>query len=207
MFCSRNFALRRQLTHSKAFFCSQEKCYIIKTSDKGKTVVTDVQIMKKFRENQSMQLKHSALKEKFWKKIILLLKQGQRETTAFVKKLKIDEKFVHFTTIQTVKWKTNISIIQDKLEPTKIKQQVAIFRDSEMLKKFMEWPGILLIYSRIAFNRAHHYFGIFMKSATRYKLESVLIWSWTNGKFVVLRVLRFIHEAYFDKSPKKIGNS
>ena len=207
MISSRYFFLRRQMTQSKAFFCSQEKCYIIKTNDKGKTVVTDLEIMKNFRKNQSMQLKHSALKESFWKRIIILLKQGQRETAAFVKKFKIDEKFIQFTTNQTLKWKTNISILQDKFEPAKIKQQVMIFRDSEIFKKFMEVPKILFIYSRTGFSMARHYFGIFMKSATRHKLESILIWSWTNGKFVILRVLRFIREAYFEKSPKQIGNS
>lgn len=194
-------------------FCSsdlKEKCYIIKTKDKGKTVLTDSQIMKRFHDNQIMQQKHLGVKKSSWESLIEYLKHGQREAIILIHKHKIDDKLAHFKKNQTNKLQAQILIMKEKMEPEKlklippkVKQQLTALQETELYMKLMELPKTLVVYSKVGLAKGQHYFGIFLESETRKKLEQIWIWTWIHGKFVVLRVLRFIREAYFDKSGVK----
>jgi hypothetical protein len=93
------------------------------------------------------------------------------------------------------------------LKAEEIEQKLSVVKNSRLLHQFVEMPRAFLLhsvaYSRVGINKARYYFGVFLESNVRRKLDEILIWSWSNGKFVVLRVLRFVREAYFEKSDLK----
>lgn len=197
-----------RLAPNRRLFCQnlEEKCYVIKTKDRKRKVVTDSEIMKRFQENQLNQQNHVGLTRDFWKNFTEKLKYGQREAFFLFKKYKVDEKLEK----QSVNLKTLFSVMQKKLEMEKIKQALTALTNVltlELFVKFLVIPRLLFVrsktYSRIVFHQVRHYFKVFVESKAREELQKVIVWSWINGKYLIFRVLRFIREAYFEKSDTK----
>lgn len=216
MFRSNLIMNQRRLILLHRSFCiprssqQQEKCYIIKTKDEGKRVVYEKEIMKRFRE----QHKEVGKKSNSWDRLIQIVKElfkkGQQEAIVLIRALKIEEKLLEFQKNQREILLSCIVLLKDKLEPQKlleiprqIKHQYILLQASDGHKKALDIPNTILQHSKTGFVKFRHYWGIFLQSEARTKLEKCIIWMWTNGKYVVLRIIRFIREAYFDKSSDK----
>lgn len=197
---------KRRLFPLYRSFCKpspQEKCYIIKTKDEGKKIVYESQIMKRFREQDQ----RVATVENSWERLIQvalkILKKGQQQTIVIIKNLKLKEKLLEMKQIQGEKLSSAVAVLKQKLESGQLKEQLIRFQTSDGYKKAQNIPKKILQTSKTGAVKAQHYWGIFMQSESKEKLDKIIIWMWINGKFFILRFIRFIREAYFDKSQVK----
>lgn len=187
-----------------------DRCYIIKTKDEGKKVVYESQIMQKFRNQQDAVVKV----ENSWQKLILLvrelLEKGQRKTVIIIRNLKIEEKVLKIKRVQVENLRKKILIVKAHLKPERLKEiperlknQFKLVQTSESYKKALNMPETISHFSRTSYVRVYHYWGIFLQSEARKKLETIITFLWINGKIITLRIIRFVREAYFEKTGSK----
>lgn len=207
------FNKSRLIPLSYRSFCNlsqPEKCYIIKTKDEGKKVVYESQIMKRFRDQQ----KEVAKVQISWDQMIQifreLMSRGQQEAVIIIQKFKIEEKLLMMKKSQTEKLQSKIAILKGKFEPEKLKEipervkyQFGLLQTSDGYKKLLSTPKTVFLFSKSSYVNVRHCWGIFLQSEAKKKLEQIIMWMWINGKFITLRFIRFIREAYFDKSGVK----
>jgi flagellin-specific chaperone FliS len=187
-----------------------DKCYIIKTRDEGKKVVYESQIMQKFRNQQNGIVKVETSWENLIQLVRELLEKGQRKAVIIIRNLKIEEKLLKIKRVQDENLRNKITNLKAQLEPEKLKElperlknQFKLVQASEGYKKALNIPETISHFSRTSYVRVHHYWSIFLQSEAKKKLETIILWLWNNGKIVTLRVIKFVREAYFEKSDVK----
>lgn len=176
-------------SRNRIFSTHSERCYIIKSRDGRSVIMTDGEILKRFKENQRRLQSLSDPTKALATVLLQFYHQQKHEAISMIKKHKIDEKLISFSKIQSEKLRVNFSELQEKMKsspPTSldVKQKIAAFRQSQIFVKIMNFPKLVI-----------SYWEIFLMSGTRQKLEKVARWIWSYGKIVST----FIREAYFEK--------
>lgn len=184
----------------KRFYCKpKEKCFVIKTNDKdGKVKLYDSQIVQKFREHveREKQLQSS------WKRLVetvrRLMMNGQQKSVELIKTWELKEKMLEMKKSQVEKLSSKISSIKENIKlneiPERARSQLEVIKASDGLKKVASIP-----------KEVQRYWGVFLQSELRTRLEEVIVWMWIVGKNATLKIFKFIREAYFDQpkeSPK-----
>lgn len=189
-------------------FCSpsrQEKCYIIKTRDAGNKVLYETEILKNFREQQQKgPIKTQTLWDQMIEMTTKTFKNGPSEIFVVVHRLQLDEKLRKLQKSQAANFKIFKEKYQLQTLPGRIKCQLNSAQGSEGFKNAANIPSMIIELSKSSCAKAQIYWGIFLKSEEREKLEKLIISMWVNGRLVALRIIKFIREAYFDKSKKAV---
>lgn len=146
----------------------QQRFFVVKTRGKGKVVIAESEIMKRFKKNQELQMRKPADQEAKISKFLLEFYTRQKlEALAKIKKHKIDEKL-----------QLNFFELQKKVE---VKQKLENIRQSLIFTKTMNVSKLL--------------WEALLSPETKTKLEKIAF----GGKFMILRIHRFVREAYFEK--------
>lgn len=188
-------------------FCSPskpEKCYVIKTRDAGNKVLYENEILKNFREQQQKdpKVKVPTLRERMIEISKEFFKKGE-DVMVVVRRLKLDKKFRQVQEAQAANFKVLNEKYQLETLPGRIKERLEVATGNEGFKKVSGVSNSIIEFSKASFDKALIYWRIFLKSEARKTMEKFIILLWINGRLASMRILKFIREAYFNKSGTK----
>lgn len=192
----------------------QDKCFIIKTKEGNKKIVYESQIMKHFREQQinSNLYPQRSMKfalDKLMTKICEFFMKTQQKSADLMKSMKIKENMIKIKEAQKEKLQLKVSNVKEKVRPEKLKEipskikgRWQIVKASEKYKSFRKSRKFAQEISNITIAHTCKYYTMFMQSPYKYQITKVISWSYDTCKDIATKLLKFINEAYFDKSTK-----
>lgn len=145
--------------------------------------------------------------ESLLKKAHKLLLKTQQQTSSMIRSLEIPERMTDIKKNQKAMLERNFAMVKEECKPENLKklpgraqEKWKIVKSSDGYKVAVNIPIQLWDFSKSTAAQAHRYWLIFLQSEFKAKLERFIIWLWVNGRNVGAKILKFIYEAYIEKS-------